>query len=64
MSKPFEVWPEVMRVPEVVDCLGLPRDQVYAMFRRPDFPLLIPEAKKSRSISKYQLVEWLKKPRR
>lgn len=59
MCKPFDVWPEVMSRNDVQDCLGIPRDHVHAMFRRRDFPLLIPEARKSQTVSKYKLREYL-----
>ena len=59
MCKPFEQWPEVMRRKDVETCLGLPRDHVDALFRRRDFPLLIPEMRRSQSVSKYKLKSYL-----
>lgn len=64
MSKPFEDWPEVMTIDDTAECLGLARDPVYDMFRRPDFPLLIPHAKRNKTVTKYNLQDFLKRPRR
>lgn len=64
MCKPFEEWPEVMTVTDIQVCLDIPRDQAYQMFKRPDFPLLVPEAKKSRKVHRVALREHLQIPRR
>ena len=59
MCKPFEEWPEVMSRTDVQNCLEIPRDHVHTMFRRRDFPLLVPEIRKSQTVSKYRLREYL-----
>lgn len=59
MCKPFDQWPEVMRRKDVETCLGIPRDHVEAMFRRRDFPLLVPEMRRSQTVSKYRLREYI-----
>ena len=60
-SKPFGEWPEVMTVNEAVECTGLPRDDMYRIFKRPDFPLAIPGKKAQRKVGKYALRQYLNK---
>lgn len=60
-SKPFLEWPEVMTIPDVIDCTGLPLHDVYSMFNLHDFPQVCPGKKGSRKVGKYALREWINK---
>lgn len=60
-SIPFIEWPEIMTVDDVIDCCGFPRDDVYRMFKRSDFPLTCPEKKAKRRVGKFAFRSWLNK---
>lgn len=59
MPKPFEEWPEVMTIPDVIECTGIDRNDVYQIFKLPDFPLVAPNKKRFRVVGKLALKSWL-----
>ena len=61
MPKPYEQWPQIMYINDVVDCTGLPINQVHELFRRRDFPLLIPGRKRCRTVHKTVLNDYLQR---
>lgn len=59
MARPFEHWPNIMTVNDVIECTGLNRDDVYRMFKNPKFPLIIPEKRRGRTTTKNRLWDYL-----
>lgn len=59
IAKPYEEWPLIMYVADVVECTGLPVNQVQELFKKRDFPLLIPGRKRCRTVHKVVLNEYL-----
>jgi len=58
-GEPFEKWPELLDSADVEFFTGLPRDDVYQMFKQKDFPALIPEKRRGKVIGRYALRAYL-----
>ena len=52
-------WPETLTVREAAECTGLGRDYCYQMFRRPDFPLANPGARRNKRVGRAALWEYI-----
>jgi len=57
--KQFADWPELMTIPDVIDCTGMTGKDVYRAFKQPGFPQLVPGKKADRRVGKYALREWI-----
>ncbi len=61
MCKPFEEWPELMTVAQVIEYTGMNSKDVHRIFNLPDFPQVVPGKRSDRIVGKFVLRDWLNK---
>ena len=57
---PFEQWPEIMTVQDVIRCLDIPRDDAFRLFKQHGFPLVVPGKLRDRRVNSYRLLSYLR----
>lgn len=57
--KPITEWPPIMTIDDVQTILEIPKMDACLMFKRPDFPLLIPGKRRYMSVSRRDLMNFL-----